>query len=142
MTDEDDDESDWDESPTDTPGTGALSLTDHHGFIMGYRSVDVDLSECHPVPSHSAFLWSVYQENVEPLVKLIHVPTVDVILREARKNNKNLGAGNEALVFAIYFSAITALEPEEVSLILAAMPSAFSNLHILIGYNQSRLHEG
>ena len=84
---------------------------------MGYRSIDVDLSKCHPVPAHSAFLWSVYQENVEPLVKLVHVPTVDLILRDARRSSKSLTPGNEALVFAIYFSAITALEPEEVRLV-------------------------
>lgn len=75
----------------------------------------MDLSKYHPLLSHSAFLWSVYQENVEPLVKLVHVPQVDIILREARKSSSSLSPADEALVFAIYFSALTSLEPEEVS---------------------------
>ncbi|KAJ3488117.1 hypothetical protein NLG97_g6262 [Lecanicillium saksenae] len=110
---DDDDESDYDESPMETPDP-LSNLIDHHAFILGYRSVDVDLIKLHPLPSHATFLWSVFQENVEPLVKIIHVPTVDALLREARKDASSLSPENEALIFVIYFSAITALEPEEV----------------------------
>lgn len=90
------------------------SFHDHHAFILGYRSADVDLSKLHPSPSHSTFLWSVYQQNVEPLLKTLHVPTLDVLLRKARNDITLLTPSDEALVFVIYFSAITALEPEEV----------------------------
>lgn len=48
-------------------------------------------------------------------MKLVHVPTVDLVMRDARKNTALLSPAQEALVFVIYFSAITALEPEEVS---------------------------
>ncbi|OAA81315.1 Transcription factor [Akanthomyces lecanii RCEF 1005] len=110
---DDDDESDYDESPMETPDAlGALN--DHHSFIFGYRSADVDLSKLHPLPSHATFLWSVFQENVEPLLKILHVPTVDALLREARRDMSTLLPADEALIFVIYFSAITALEPEEV----------------------------
>lgn len=112
---DDDDESDYDESPTESPENAMDSLVDHHAFILGYRSADVDLASLHPLPSHATFLWSVYQENVEPLMKLLHVPTMDLIMRDARKNTSSLSHGQEALVFVIYFSAITSLEPEEVS---------------------------
>ncbi|KAF1737516.1 Bikaverin cluster transcription factor bik5 [Beauveria bassiana] len=110
---DDDDESEYDESPIQTPDTLG-TLNDHHSFILGYRSADVDLGKLHPLPSHAAFLWSVYQENVEPLIKILHVPTIDVLLREARRDATTLSPANEALVFVIYFSAITALEAEDV----------------------------
>lgn len=110
---DDDDESDYDESPMHTPDPlGALA--DHHSFIFGYRSADVDLSKLHPLPSHATFLWSVFQENVEPLIKILHVPTIDALLRKAREDVSTLSPADEALVFVIYFSAITALESEEV----------------------------
>ena len=114
LTDEDADDSEYEDTPTDSPATGVGSLSDHHSFVLGYRSADVSLKKCHPLPSHVTFLWSVYQENVEPLVKLLHVPTTDLVMREARRNSDKLSPGNEALAFAIYFAAITSLEPEEV----------------------------
>ncbi|OAQ79440.1 fungal specific transcription factor domain-containing protein [Purpureocillium lilacinum] len=114
LTDEDADDSEYEGTPTDSPATGVGSLSDHHSFVLGYRSADVSLKKCHPLPSHVTFLWSVYQENVEPLVKLLHVPTTDLVMREARRNSDKLSPGNEALAFAIYFAAITSLEPEEV----------------------------
>lgn len=88
---------------------------DHHSFVFGFRSADVNLQSCHPSPSHADFLWSVYKESVEPLIKIIHVPSVEVMLRDARRGSEKLTPTNEALMFAIYFSAVTALEPEEVS---------------------------
>lgn len=115
LTDEEDDESDWEGSQTGTPATAA-SATDHHGFILGYRSHDVDLAKCHPLPSHATFLWSVYLENVEPLAKILHVPSMEKIFREARKGNAKLSPPDEALIFAIYFAAVTSLDPEDVSI--------------------------
>ncbi|XWW95285.1 hypothetical protein V2A60_003241 [Cordyceps javanica] len=120
---DDDDESEYDESPTQTPDPLG-NLTDHHSFIFGYRSADVDLSKLHPMPSHATFLWSVFQENVEPLLKVLHVPTIDALLREARQNVATLSPADEALIFVIYFSAITALEPEEVQTNFGADKSA------------------
>lgn len=117
LTDDDHDDSDFEGTPTDSPSTGLGNITDHQGFILGYRSTDVDLQKCHPLPSHATFLWSVYQENVEPLIKLLHIPSVELILRDARRNCGKLAPGNEALVFTIYFAAITSLEPDEVRIL-------------------------
>ncbi|KAK5992582.1 Bikaverin cluster transcription factor bik5-like protein [Cladobotryum mycophilum] len=115
LTDEDHEESDYEEgSQTESPATAIGAGYDHHGFIVGYRSIDVNLTKCHPLPSHATFLWSVYQENVDSLIKLLHIPTAENLFREARKNPEKLSPSNEALVFSIYFAAIIALEPDEV----------------------------
>ncbi|PHH89679.1 hypothetical protein CDD83_5509 [Cordyceps sp. RAO-2017] len=114
LTDDDADDSDFEGTPIDSPSAGPSFFADHHAFVLGYRSADVDLHSCHPVPPHVTFLWSVYQENVEPLIKLLHIPTTDFIMRDARKNSRQLTPGQEALAFAIYFAAITSLEPDEV----------------------------
>lgn len=131
---EDAEDSDFEGTPTDSPSTGFGNITDHQGFILGYRSADVDLQKCHPLPSHASFLWSVYQENVEPLIKLLHVPSVELIISDARRNHGKLTPGNEALVFAIYFAAITSLEPDEVRILICSSlhslkPSPVANRH-------------
>lgn len=131
LTDEESD-SDYDETPDISPSGNTSNLYDHHGFILGYRSADVDLKNCHPLPSHVPFLWSVYQENVESLVKLVHVPSIGALLRDTRKDNTALSSGNEALLFSIYFAAIISLEADEVS--CTARSTNTSNS--LIGTNQ------
>ncbi|ODA79396.1 hypothetical protein RJ55_04989 [Drechmeria coniospora] len=113
LTDETDDDSDYEGTPSHSPAAGVASVN-HNAFVLGYRSADVNLRKYHPLPSHATFLWSVYQENVEPLIKVLHVPTTELILRDARRNSEKLTPGNEALAFAVYFSAITSLEPDEI----------------------------
>jgi hypothetical protein len=115
VTDEESDYSDYDETPVHSPEGPPGSSGDHHAFIFGYKSADVDLRGCHPLPSHIPFLWSVFRENVDPLIKILHVPTMEEILRDARKNPSDLSPGNAALVFAIYYSAVVSMEPEEVN---------------------------
>lgn len=63
-------------------------------------------------------MWSVYQETVDPLLKLIHVPTMDALFRDTRKNGpEKLAPGHESLVFAVYYAAIVALEEGEESIL-------------------------
>ncbi|KAG6026649.1 hypothetical protein E4U41_001219 [Claviceps citrina] len=115
LTDEDDD-SDVQETPEDSSATALGNISDHHAFVLGYRSADVDLQQLHPLPFQSVLLWSIYQENVEPLIKVMHVPSADLIMRDARQGCDKLTPGDEALVFAIYLAAITSLDPDEVQI--------------------------
>ncbi|KAG6010053.1 hypothetical protein E4U21_000496 [Claviceps maximensis] len=115
LTDEDDD-SDSEGTPEYSTATALSNISDHHAFILGYRSADVDLRKLHPLPIQSALLWSIYQENVEPLVKMLHVPSVDPVMCDARTDCDKLTPGNKALVFTIYLAAITSLEPNDVQI--------------------------
>jgi hypothetical protein len=90
------------------------SLMDHHSFVFGYRSADVDLRPLHPLPSQIPFIWQVYQENVDPILKIIHVPSMSKIIKELRHNLDNLTPSMEALMFSIYYASITSLDEDEV----------------------------
>lgn len=81
---------------------------------MGYRSADVDLRPFHPLPSQIPFIWQIYQENVDPLVKILHVPSMDKLIREIRNNLDTLTPPTEALMFSIYYAAITSMDEAEV----------------------------
>lgn len=59
-------------------------------------------------------MWQLYQENVDPIVKVIHVPTVDKLIKETRKDLNSLTPPNEALMFAIYYAAITSIDDADV----------------------------
>jgi hypothetical protein len=109
------DEDDTDDSDAEhTPDTSPRPADDHHAFLFGYRSADVDLRALHPLPSQIPFLWQVYEENVEPLIKILHVPTTARLMRDIRRSRDDISPGNEALLFSIYYAAITSLEDDEV----------------------------
>lgn len=90
------------------------SLMDHQSFVLGYRSADVDLKPLHPLPSQIPFIWQVYQENVDPILKIIHVPTMSKTIKELRHNLDSLTPSTEALMFSIYYASITSLDEDEV----------------------------
>ncbi|KAH6657064.1 fungal-specific transcription factor domain-containing protein, partial [Truncatella angustata] len=114
LTDEESHGSDDDGSSAETTRSDRELLTDHHAFVLGYRSADVDLRKLHPLPSQIPFIWQVYVENVDPVVKILHIPTMNPIIRKIRSDMDSLSPGMEALMFSIYYAAITSLEDDEV----------------------------
>ncbi|KAI1822925.1 fungal-specific transcription factor domain-containing protein [Xylaria intraflava] len=88
--------------------------TENQGFMFGYSSSNVDLRRLHPLPSQMMFYWQIYMDNVDPLVKFLHIPTVTAIVKDLRSDMSSITPGVEALMFAIYLAAITSMEAEEV----------------------------
>ncbi|RYP08730.1 hypothetical protein DL764_001750 [Monosporascus ibericus] len=129
LTDEGSDDSEDDSSPSGTVYHSYADQGDHHGFVLGYRSSEVDLSKLHPLPSQIPFIWQVYVENVDPLVKILHVPTMNKIIRDCRNSMKNLSPGLEALMFSIYFGSITSMEEDEVKLNFGVDKATLVNKH-------------
>jgi hypothetical protein len=81
---------------------------------MGYSSSDVDLRPLHPLPSQIPFYFETFQENVDPLVKIFHLPTMSKTMKEVKDNLGSLNRSTEALCFAIYYATITSMSVEEV----------------------------
>ncbi|KAL2756560.1 hypothetical protein ACRALDRAFT_2101707, partial [Sodiomyces alcalophilus JCM 7366] len=100
-----------DPSPESALGSDSAQ---HQGFLFAYRSVEADLSKFHPPPSQILYMWRTYQENVEPLVKVLHVPSMDRLFQGIIQQTVDLSPGNEALVFSIYYATITSLEDDDV----------------------------
>ncbi len=88
--------------------------SDHQSFILGYRSADVDLRPLHPLPSQIPFMWQIFQENVDSIVKVLHIPTMNKLIRDVRNNLDSLTPSTEALMFSIYYAAMTSMNEDEV----------------------------
>jgi hypothetical protein len=74
------------------------------------------MSALHPPPEHIPIYWSVFKENIDPLVKVLHVPTKEKTILETAeqlKNDDKIAKGHEALMFSIYYAAVTSLWPED-----------------------------
>ena len=60
------------------------------------------------------FLWQIYTENIDPFIKVLHVPTMTKIIRELRGRFYSLDPSMQALLLVIALAAIGSLEGDEV----------------------------
>jgi hypothetical protein len=58
-------------------------------------------------------LWRIYVQNVDPVFKILHIPTVQASMVEAIADPDHVDDSTHALMFAIYFAAVTSLGSEE-----------------------------
>ncbi|KAM5364642.1 hypothetical protein ACJZ2D_011423 [Fusarium nematophilum] len=87
---------------------------DTHAFVLGSTSPDSKLSNQHPSPSQIPFYWQTFIENVNPLVKIFHIPHLSKMIRSIQGRVRSLSPAEEALIFAIYFAAVGSMAPDEV----------------------------
>lgn len=81
-------------------------------FVVGGATVSV--TSAHPSAIQIFQLWQIYINNVNPLLKLSHISTLQAQIISAGANTAKIAKPLEALMFAIYFSAITSLTDVEV----------------------------
>lgn len=81
-------------------------------FVIGGSTTPV--TELHPTGMQIFQLWQVYLNNVNPLLKLTHTPTLQGQIIEAAANTSKVPKPLEALMFSIYFVAITSMPEDEV----------------------------
>lgn len=82
-------------------------------MLMGLATRE-SLTELHPDPLHIFKLWQTFLENVNPLIKIVHTPTLQPQILEATGDLPTVGKELEALMFAIYCIALGSLQADEV----------------------------
>jgi hypothetical protein len=99
-----------------TPADG--QTPDANTGLLFSASSDTNLGELHPEPAHVFRLWQTFLDRVNPLTKVIHVPSVQPLVVEAATNRETLPKNVEALLFAIYTMGAVALSDSECITIL------------------------
>ncbi|PHH82222.1 hypothetical protein CDD82_6641 [Ophiocordyceps australis] len=89
-----------------------FSNQDGFPFMVGSRVASV--SDAHPCTIHILQLWQIYLDNINPLLKITHVPTIQAQIIDATSRLHEAPAKIEALMFAIYVIALTSLDESEV----------------------------
>lgn len=95
-----------DHEDTDSPDTSTMIDEEHHGYVFGYSSTALDLQELHPLPSQLPFYLKMYCQRVDPVVKILHIPSMEVLVEKAQNNLNGLSRSEEALLFSIYFAVV------------------------------------
>jgi len=71
------------------------------------------MMELHPTADRLPKYWAIYKENVDPLIKVLHIPTIEPTILQAQDRLDRVHKGLEALLFAIYYGVATSMTPEE-----------------------------
>ncbi|KPM34808.1 hypothetical protein AK830_g11768 [Neonectria ditissima] len=118
------------------PELGSGVALGPQGFVFGNNGGPGSLDALNPLPSQMLFIWQTFVENVDPFIKVLHVPTMDKIVRELRGNFSTLGPNMEPLLFAISLAAITSMEDQEVMTNFNA-PKSHLLAHYRLGTEQA-----
>ncbi|TVY76135.1 Aurofusarin cluster transcription factor aurR2 [Lachnellula suecica] len=100
LQDSSDDESTNDISPT----------SDYCSLLFGRLMINKSLTSLHPPTVQIFRLWQAFLNNVNPLTKILHAPTTQELLLRAMEDLATVPAPTEALMFAIYYSAVISID--------------------------------
>lgn len=92
----------WDET---------IQNDDH--LLFGWPQTAIAMYTLHPQPIQVFQLWQLYLDNVNPLLKVIHTPSLQGRIIEAAGNVLNIKPELEALMFSIYCSAVATLDEND-----------------------------
>ena len=78
------------------------------------RGMAYDVLEFYPDTKLALQLWNVYVKSVDPVLKILHIPTAQSTVIATILEPRSAGSSTVALTFAIYFAAVTALGHDSV----------------------------
>lgn len=82
------------------------------GLLLGIAEVE-EFSIQHPDPATILRLWQIFLDHCNPILKLIHAPTLQQEIISAIANLNNISKSLEALMCSIYTLAVMSLTPGE-----------------------------
>lgn len=111
------------DDPEETSVLGSEDLTpeNHTDLYFASDASTANLEELQPNPVHVFRLWQLFLDRVNPLTKVIHVPTMQPYVMEAATNMSNIALNYQALLFAIFNMASVSLTDAE-SIQMLGMP--------------------
>lgn len=101
-------------SPTRIIGdtTAMPQFQDGNDLLLGQRSNE-SLKPLHPTPAQIFWLWQMFLDNINTLVKVVHAPFVQPWVLEAMSDLDKMTPAQEALLFSIYLAALLSVQEEE-----------------------------
>lgn len=109
-----DEEDDPSQDSPETNQTDFQFLGEPSGFMFGNPNFQEREQPRHPPAEIILRLWNIYLLNVDPLIKILHRPTLGKEIETFALSPQNqLHPSKNALLFAIYFAAVSTLSNKE-----------------------------
>ncbi|RAH49093.1 putative C6 transcription factor [Aspergillus brunneoviolaceus CBS 621.78] len=96
-----------------SPESSSTHSANHDGFLFGFYSLSHSLRGFLPPSSKIPVLWTLYYENVAPLVPVVHKPTAKQLFTIAAQDPGSLDKNQEALFLAMCLVAVISLSHEQ-----------------------------
>ncbi|KAI3330575.1 hypothetical protein F4824DRAFT_330244 [Ustulina deusta] len=93
------------------------TASERHAFLFRHNinPSRPNLRELHPLPSQVPFLLDVFHENINIIVQIVHMPTINKMARRSRSSDSNpISPAQEALMFSIYYGAVASMDDDDV----------------------------
>ncbi|KAL2130870.1 hypothetical protein VTI74DRAFT_5844 [Chaetomium olivicolor] len=103
---------DAEDSDDDSPGTTTPDINSEMVFALDGATAP-RTTVVWPEPDQIAELWQIYRQRVNPLAKIIHVPTLEPDIRRAAYGPNAVPKNIEALLYSIFLMAVVALTADE-----------------------------
>lgn len=85
----------------------------HDSLLFDIHVQNIDVKTLHPGPGQILKLWQIYLDNVNPLLRVTHTPTLQPRIIDAAVNLASVSAALDALMFGVYCTAILSIEDPE-----------------------------
>jgi hypothetical protein len=107
-----------DADDTEDTSPDSINPDENSDLVLGGDTPSFAQEDLWPEPGHVFRLWQIYLDRVNPLTKIIHVPTLQPYLAEATAGSQNLPKNVEALLFSIFLMAAVSLSADEAQSLL------------------------
>ncbi|KAJ3494566.1 hypothetical protein NLG97_g4001 [Lecanicillium saksenae] len=95
--------------------------------LLGTRQT---LGHYHPTAEAAMILWQIYAENIEPITKILHVPSTRTVIEQVARDPGRAKPRDECLVFSVYhFSVFSMTEDECMQKLGQPRAELMSSLH-------------
>ncbi|KAG5751975.1 hypothetical protein H9Q72_013146 [Fusarium xylarioides] len=115
---DDDESSDDEDFPVSTPSTQELyrEPSERHAFLFRNSQAPASPGEqdFSPLPSQIPFLLDVFDENINLIMHIVHMPSIRKMVRPSPGTTAKVSLKHQALLFSIYYAAITSMEDDDV----------------------------
>lgn len=79
--------------------------------LMSSMAPQQNLLQYHPTHAEALLLWATHIENVEPICKILHIPSVNILVNT--KLPGNVSKADECLLFSIYHFSVFSMTDDE-----------------------------
>lgn len=99
-----------DDDPVEDFDSPAHALTDS---LFNKSSASDDISTIQSSQNGLPYLWTKYVANVDPIMKVLHVPTSQAIVEKAIAGPQDVPKDQQCLLAAVKFAAVSSLSDED-----------------------------
>ncbi|KAK6343013.1 hypothetical protein TWF718_008391 [Orbilia javanica] len=97
------------------PDSGSQSHINYYNFLLRQADAVAKYDLIHPHPSQLLLLWQIYVDDIDPFIKILHIPSMTRLIRDLRGQYHSLKPATESLIMAISLAAISITSEEDIS---------------------------